>query len=99
MILKKCSIGGVTFIDQMENLIRTDSGPTRLDERSVRIFLEGLALCHTVTATKNIAVNKSKNPLDLIYSAASPDEKAIVEATRNYGIAFLGLYFGDLTFV
>ena len=92
MIFKECSIGGVTFKDQMENLICTDSSPTRFNERSVRKFLEVLALCHTVQATKKIATTKSKNPLDLVYNAASPDEKAIVEACRNYGVAFLGIY-------
>ena len=91
MIFKECSIGGVTFKDQMENLICTDSSPTRFNERSVRKFLEVLALCHTVQATKKIATTKSKNPLDLVYNAASPDEKAIVEACRNYGVAFLGI--------
>ena len=30
------------------------------------------------------------NPYDLMYHASSPDEKAIVEACRNYGVAFLG---------
>ena len=30
------------------------------------------------------------NPLDLVYNAASPDEKAIIEACRNYGVAYLG---------
>ena len=92
MIFKECSIGGVTFRDQMENLVCTDVVPSKFNERSVRKFLEVLALCHTVQASKKDAAIKSKNPQDLIYSAASPDEKAIVEACRNYGVAFLGKY-------
>ena len=77
----------------------TDNIPTKFNERSVRKFLEVLALCHTVQATKKITANKSKNPLDLIYNAASPDEKAIVEACRNYGVAFLGLYLVNSIFI
>ena len=95
MVFKECSIGGVTFRDQMDNLICTDQNlsTTRFNERAVRKFLEVLALCHTVQATKKITAKpKSKNPLDLVYNAASPDEKAIVEACRNYGVAFLGEY-------
>ena len=92
MIFKECSIGGVTFKDQMENLVCSDAVPSKFNERSVRKFLEVLALCHTVQASKKDSPIKSKNPLDLIYSAASPDEKAIVEACRNYGVAFLGKY-------
>ena len=98
MIFKECSIGGVTFIDQMQTLICTDTVPNHLDERSIRTFLEALALCHTVQVTKTITVTKSENPSDLIYNAASPDEKAIVEACRNYGVAFLGLYIGSVIF-
>ena len=102
MVFKECSIGGVTFRDQMDNLICTDQNLSnaRFNERAVRKFLEVLALCHTVQATKKITAKpKSKNPLDLVYNAASPDEKAIVEACRNYGVAFLGeyiLYFGNI---
>ena len=96
MVFKECSIGGVTFRDQMENLICTDNSPTKFNERSVRKFLEVLALCHTVQATKKDTETKSKNPLDLIYNAASPDEKAIVEACRNYGVAFLGMNFAHI---
>ena len=95
MVFKECSIGGVTFRDQMDNLICTDQNlsTTRFNERAVRKFLEVLALCHTVQATKKITAKpKPKNPLDLVYNAASPDEKAIVEACRNYGVAFLGEY-------
>ena len=86
----------------MDNLICTDQNlsTTRFNERAVRKFLEVLALCHTVQATKKITAKpKSKNPLDLVYNAASPDEKAIVEACRNYGVAFLGEYvlsFGNI---
>ena len=90
MVFKECSIGGITFRDQMENLVCTEVVPSKFNERSVRKFLEVLALCHTVQASRKVTANKSKNPLDLIYSAASPDEKAIVEACRNYGVAFLG---------
>ena len=99
MVFKECSIGGVTFRDQMDNLICTDTVSMKYNERSVRKFLEALALCHTVQATKKItAATKSKNPLDLVYNAASPDENAIVEACRNYGVAFLGSHSFYLDF-
>ena len=40
-----------------------------------------------ITADEN---RTAGNPYDLMYHASSPDEKAIVEACRNYGVAFLG---------
>ena len=106
MVFKECSIGGVKFADQMENLVCIDyQNSEKLNERSVRKFLEVLALCHTVQAAskrkdetrttddindESTTTTTGSNPFDLIYSAASPDEKAIVEACRNYGVAFLG---------
>ena len=106
MVFKECSIGGVKFADQMENLVCIDyQNSEKLNERSVRKFLEVLALCHTVQAAskrkdetrttddindESTTTTAGSNPFDLIYSAASPDEKAIVEACRNYGVAFLG---------
>ncbi len=88
MIFKRCSIDGVLFKDDHDNLVC--ESPESLKERSVRKFLEVLALCHTVQATKKSGKETSVNPHDLNYSASSPDEKAIVEACRNYGVAFLG---------
>lgn len=89
MVFKACSIGGVLFRDQCENLV-CESPQGDYKERSVRRFLEVLSLCHTVHATKAVDKLSSENPHDLIYTASSPDEKAIVEACRNYGVAFLG---------
>ena len=44
-------------------------------------------------AVQKITVDENRaagNPCDLMYHASSPDEKAIVDACRNYGVAFLG---------
>ena len=99
MIFRECSIAGVRFTDERNKLICTDSLTANVDERLVTEFLEVLGLCHTVQATNKNAATKSENPLDLTYSAASPDETAIVEACRNYDVAFLGLYFGSFNFL
>jgi magnesium-transporting ATPase (P-type) len=84
MMFKKCSIDGTLFKDVHDNLVCED--PDNFNERSVRRFLEVLSLCHTVQA----ANDDVRNPHDIDYNASSPDEKAIVEACRNYGVAFLG---------
>ena len=87
MIFKECSINGVTFKDRLENLVCDQ--PEKYDEEAVTRFLQCLSLCHTVQANRKIT-SQGNNPLDLVYSAASPDEKAIVEACRNFGVAYLG---------
>ena len=47
MIFRECSIDGVLFNDQSGNLV-SSAQPTDRLRRSVRRFLEVLALCHTV---------------------------------------------------
>ena len=94
MVFKKCSIDGVLFKDQ-EGILLCENED--YNERSVRKFLEVLSLCHTVQVAPKIPTNSTKNvtldvddPYDLVYNASSPDEKAIVEACRQYGVAYLG---------
>lgn len=94
MEFKECSIDGVKFFDRGGNLVYEENGDgvDRIDgggeneyipdERTVRRFLEVLALCHTVEATEQEGTGR------ITYSAASPDEKALVEACSNYGVVF-----------
>ena len=94
MVFKKCSIDGNLFKDVDKNLV---CDAEDFSERSVRKFFEVLALCHTVQvapktptkSTKNVKID-TNDPNDLVYNASSPDEKAIVEACRQYGVSFLG---------
>ena len=94
MVFKKCSIDGKLFKDVKNDLY---CEVAEYNEKSVLKFFEVLALCHTVQvapkkpskSTKNVKID-TKTPNELIYNASSPDEKAIVEACRNYGVAYLG---------
>eukprot|EP00095_Tigriopus_kingsejongensis_P008902 maker-scaffold1538_size36768-snap-gene-0.8 protein:Tk08902 transcript:maker-scaffold1538_size36768-snap-gene-0.8-mRNA-1 annotation:"hypothetical protein DAPPUDRAFT_315465" len=52
-----------------------------VDDTVKEDFFETLSLCHTVEITEH----KGK----LVYNASSPDEKALVEACKTMGIAFL----------
>lgn len=97
MVFRECSIDGVLFFDDNENLVSPAEKTNRL-KRSVRKFLEVLALCHTVQAVQMDIpedVKSTRNPHHLVYHASSPDEKAIVEACRNYGVTFLGEHETD----
>ena len=94
MVFKKCSIDSVLFEDQNENLICEHSN---VNQNSVKKFLQVLALCHTVQVAPKRSTKSTKNlkkslkrPDEIVYNASSPDEKAIVEACRNYGVTFLG---------
>ena len=55
----------------------------KISQRKVMTFLKTLALCHSVEA-------ESKNG-KLTYNAASPDEKALVEAAAKFGVTFEGI--------
>ena len=87
MEFKECSIDGVKFHDENRRLACDD--PERSPSpRKIRRFLETLALCHTVQAAKSN--DKVEDPKLIQYNASSPDEKALVEACKKYGVTFLG---------
>ncbi|XP_069505591.1 phospholipid-transporting ATPase IK-like isoform X2 [Ambystoma mexicanum] len=65
------------FHDQvLVDVVRSGEG------REAGEFFRLLALCHTVMVEKKEG--------DLVYQAASPDEEALVTASRNLGYVFLG---------
>ena len=86
----------ILFKDVNDNLV-CNSSTQIINQSSVKKFLQVLALCHTVQvapkktskSTKNLK-KSLKRPDEIVYNASSPDEKAIVEACRNYGVTFLG---------
>ncbi|KAA0716750.1 Phospholipid-transporting ATPase ID [Triplophysa tibetana] len=53
----------------------------KLESPEVHAFFRSLALCHTVMA-------EEKKEGDLVYQAQSPDEGALVTATRSFGFVF-----------
>ena len=96
MMFKKCSIDSILFKDVNDNLV-CNNATQMINQSSIKKFLQVLALCHTVQvapkktskSTKNLK-KSLKRPDEIVYNASSPDEKAIVEACRNYGVTFLG---------
>lgn len=87
MEFKECSIDGIKFHDENSRLLCDDAAHSP-SPRKIKRFLETLALCHTVQATK--ANEKIEDPKLITYSASSPDEKALVEACKKYGVTFIG---------
>ncbi|KAG7160851.1 phospholipid-transporting ATPase IF-like 2, partial [Homarus americanus] len=105
MNFRHCSVEGLKYVDVEEQLHYTshrdtsktfpiDHWPDNLDT-----FLETLALCHTVqvTPTSRSTTEAITTPqgiqlsdFRLQYQAASPDEKALVEACARYGVVFEG---------
>ena len=68
-----------------------------LNEIYISDFLTVLGVCHTVqvaTGDGDGVDNKGYDPDDnfehLQYNAASPDEKALIEACASFGVQFLG---------
>ncbi|KAL1776114.1 phospholipid-transporting ATPase [Sigmodon hispidus] len=53
----------------------------RSEDRLVYLFFLCLSLCHTV-------MSEEKEEGELVYQAQSPDEGALVTATRNFGFVF-----------
>ncbi|KAK6644623.1 hypothetical protein RUM43_000891 [Polyplax serrata] len=84
MQFERCSVNGSIFEEKDGYLYPASDGtiesPIDLKNcsREMELFLCALALCHTVQTSKE---GES-------YNATSPDEKALVEATKKLGIVF-----------
>ncbi|XP_071540026.1 phospholipid-transporting ATPase IF-like [Panulirus ornatus] len=102
MNFRQCSVHGVKYADvdgEIQELSERNSDTTQpLHAWPVELetFLETLALCHTVQVTLNSSaevedpMNKTGIKLSKEYQAASPDEKALVEACARFGVVFDG---------
>ncbi|KAK7484877.1 hypothetical protein BaRGS_00023920 [Batillaria attramentaria] len=113
MCFRLCSITGMVFEDINGSLCvcpRPGKRPEPVRELSEKMeeFFTVLVLCHTVhvnnlsggDAAEGAATVYSSNGEDYDYQASSPDEKALVEACRRYGIIYHGVRDGcmEVTF-
>ncbi|XP_042883208.1 probable phospholipid-transporting ATPase IA isoform X4 [Penaeus japonicus] len=86
MEFKRCTIGGKIYsmddgsAQELISLVET-GGP---GSAIVRQFLTMLAVCHTVIPDRD----DGKPNGGIIYHAASPDERALVEGARELGFVF-----------
>ncbi|RXN38670.1 putative phospholipid-transporting ATPase IF [Labeo rohita] len=76
---------------------KTDQERNSSQNREEELFLKAVSLCHTV----QISYDQTDGPGDpfshangftpqMEYYASSPDEKALVEATKRMGVTFIG---------
>jgi hypothetical protein len=72
MIFRECSIDATLFEDRDKNLVSSSSPSDRL-RRSVRRFLEVLALCHTVQVATIFCKAGVMNLARFLYSTSSRD--------------------------
>ncbi|XP_044737082.1 probable phospholipid-transporting ATPase IA isoform X2 [Chrysoperla carnea] len=83
MVFKKCAIGGVQYelanTADSSDLIR-NLKMNHKDSDLIEKFLTLLSICHTVIPE----VVEGK----LVYHAASPDERALVEGAKRFGYVF-----------
>uniref|UniRef100_A0A8C1WV10 Phospholipid-transporting ATPase n=1 Tax=Cyprinus carpio TaxID=7962 RepID=A0A8C1WV10_CYPCA len=96
MQFRECSINGIKYQEINGKLIpegMTEDSPDGEEE----LFLKAVSLCHTV----QISYDQTDGPGDpfshangfspqMEYYASSPDEKALVEATKRMGVTFIG---------
>uniref|UniRef100_A0A8B9KQ32 Phospholipid-transporting ATPase n=1 Tax=Astyanax mexicanus TaxID=7994 RepID=A0A8B9KQ32_ASTMX len=103
MQFRECSINGIKYQEINGKLVpegmtddTPDSSAPRLS-REEELFLKAVSLCHTV----QISYDQADGPGDpfshangfttqMEYYASSPDEKALVEATKRMGVTFTG---------
>uniref|UniRef100_A0AAR2L638 Phospholipid-transporting ATPase n=1 Tax=Pygocentrus nattereri TaxID=42514 RepID=A0AAR2L638_PYGNA len=104
MQFRECSINGIKYQEINGKLVpegMTDDTPDRPGRRAgpeeEELFLKAVSLCHTV----QISYDQTDGPgepfshangftTQMEYYASSPDEKALVEATKRMGVTFTG---------
>ncbi|XP_068247329.1 LOW QUALITY PROTEIN: phospholipid-transporting ATPase IF-like [Palaemon carinicauda] len=102
MNFRHCSVAGKKYVNvdgqiRVLNEYSTRSEPLPTLPVELEIFLETLALCHTVRVTANSSkakddfthkVEDGEVLMKFQYQASSPDEKALVEACAAFGVIF-----------
>nr|XP_015216248.1 PREDICTED: probable phospholipid-transporting ATPase IF isoform X3 [Lepisosteus oculatus] len=103
MEFRECSINGIKYQEINGRLVPegmmedSPDGPLSNLSREEELFLKAVSLCHTV----QISYDEMDGPTDALrqangitpqmeYYASSPDEKALVEATKRMGVSFAG---------
>jgi phospholipid-transporting ATPase len=87
MLFRFCAIKGIKYSENDKDLLRKASASEPLVEEFMRI----MSVCHTVIPDKDESGKVE-------YNASSPDEKAFVDAARDYGFEFLGRTPDEVTF-
>uniref|UniRef100_A0A671SUN4 Phospholipid-transporting ATPase n=1 Tax=Sinocyclocheilus anshuiensis TaxID=1608454 RepID=A0A671SUN4_9TELE len=104
MQFRECSINGIKYQEINGKLVpegMTEDSPDG-SNREEELFLKAVSLCHTV----QISYDQTDGPGDpfshangfspqMEYYASSPDEKALVEATKRVGVTFIGIVFNS----
>lgn len=94
MEFKGCSVGGKMygpedlFEDKNELIEKMTGGENPVVSLDIRNFLVLLSVCHTVIPDENTNTNSGQDLDDVIYHAASPDDRALVYGARDMGYVF-----------
>ncbi|CAF1486017.1 unnamed protein product, partial [Rotaria sordida] len=89
MVFKQCTIGGIMYgsgnvaefssYELLKNLEQHNTSD------QIREYLTLLATCHTVVPENKMHADSLN---DIVYQASSPDEYALVTATKDMGVVF-----------
>ncbi|XP_031430923.1 phospholipid-transporting ATPase IF isoform X2 [Clupea harengus] len=104
MQFRECSINGIKYQEINGKLVPegvADDSPDGSIPRLIReeeLFLKAVSLCHTVQISYDLdqadgfgdTFSHTNGFSQMEYYASSPDEKALVEATKRMGVTFMG---------
>ncbi|XP_043926242.1 phospholipid-transporting ATPase IF isoform X1 [Protopterus annectens] len=104
MQFRECSINGIKYQEINSRLVSEGMTADFLDGSrpgltpEEELFLKAVSLCHTVQISNdqidgygNGSYHANGVSYQMEYYAASPDEKALVEASRRIGVSFSGI--------
>ena len=78
MAFKYAGINGVKYSEKDQKRLKEDTRKEPL----IQHFMTTLSVCHTV-------IPEETEDKTVVYNASSPDEKAFVDAARDYGFTFI----------
>lgn len=78
MAFKFAGINGEKYSETDQKKLKEDTNQPTL----IQHFMTTLSVCHTV-------IPEEKEDKSVVYNASSPDEKAFVDAARDYGFTFI----------
>ncbi|XP_028856321.1 probable phospholipid-transporting ATPase IF isoform X5 [Denticeps clupeoides] len=104
MQFRECSINGIKYQEINGKLVPegmtedSPDGSVSHVNREESLFLKAVSLCHTVQISYDQTDGFGDMPFShangfspqMEYYASSPDEKALVEATKRMGVTFMG---------
>lgn len=89
---KERNVTNFDMVDQDLEAVLTSRDKKKAQFRAAQSYLYHLALCHTIVSSRN-----PRDESQIILNSSSPDELALLNAAKYYGVTFIERVEGEIT--